>query len=71
MLYPFVPNPGQVNPLLFGFVDLAKPNYVLAVIAGAISSGEDASIIVLRSDQTASAAEVGSKTGAKDETWPP
>ena len=33
-LYPFVKNPGQLNPTSFGFLDLSKPNIVLAVLAG-------------------------------------
>ncbi len=68
MLYPFVPNPGQVNPLLFGFVDLAKPNYVLAVIAGAIQFWQTRQIIVPPGATKQPPPEVGSKTGAKDES---
>lgn len=34
-LYPFVANPGQINAVSMGFLDLAKPNLVLAVLAGA------------------------------------
>lgn len=34
-LYPFIPNPGTINPMLFGVLDLAVPNYVLAILAGA------------------------------------
>lgn len=33
-LYAFVHNPGVINPLSFGIVDLSKPNYILAVLAG-------------------------------------
>ena len=35
LLYPFITNPGQLDPLSFGIVDLAVPNVVLAVLAGA------------------------------------
>ena len=35
LLYSFVQNPGQLNPISFGFVDLSKSNVVLAVMAGA------------------------------------
>jgi len=34
LIYPFVHNPGQINPMAFGFVNLAVPNIVLAVLAG-------------------------------------
>lgn len=33
-LYSFVKNPGTLDPHFFGWVDLAKPNVVLAVLAG-------------------------------------
>lgn len=33
-LYSFVKNPGTINPLSFGFLNLSKPNVVLAVLAG-------------------------------------
>lgn len=35
LLYSFVHNPGTINSISFGFLDLAKPNVVLAVLAGA------------------------------------
>lgn len=35
LLYPFVVNPGHINAVSFGIVDLGKANYVLAVLAGA------------------------------------
>ncbi len=34
LLYPFISNPGQLNPLSLGLVDLSKPNIILAVLAG-------------------------------------
>lgn len=34
MLYGFVPNPGNINPLTVGGLDLSKPNVVLALLAG-------------------------------------
>lgn len=35
LLYPFIQNPGQLNAISFGFVDLAKPNIILAILTGA------------------------------------
>lgn len=35
LLYGFVPNPGQLNTVTLGFIDLSKRNIVLAVLAGA------------------------------------
>ena len=34
LLYPFVTNPGHLNVISFGFLDLSKPNVVLAVLTG-------------------------------------
>lgn len=33
-LYSFIQNPGTLNPISLGFLDLSKPSYVLAVLAG-------------------------------------
>lgn len=35
ILYPFVANPGTINTISFGFLDIAKPNIILAILAGA------------------------------------
>lgn len=35
LLYPFIPNPGSINPVSLGIFDLAKPSIILAVLAGA------------------------------------
>ena len=34
LLYPFVANPGQVNAIAFGFINMAAPNIWLAVLSG-------------------------------------
>lgn len=34
-IYSFIHNPGTINPISLGLVDLSKPNLVLAVLAGA------------------------------------
>ena len=34
ILYPFVSNPGTINAVSLGLVDLSKPNVVLALLAG-------------------------------------
>ena len=34
-LYSFIANPGTINQISLNFFDMAKPNYVLAVLAGA------------------------------------
>lgn len=35
LLYPFVANPGTINTVSLGFLDLSKPHIILAVLAGA------------------------------------
>lgn len=34
-LYSFVANPGHINAVSFGILDLSKPNIILAILAGA------------------------------------
>ncbi len=34
-LYPFIHNPGTINQISLHFFNMAKPNYVLAILAGA------------------------------------
>ncbi|MBW6440942.1 YidC/Oxa1 family membrane protein insertase [Patescibacteria group bacterium] len=36
IIYPFITNPGHINPISFGFVNLAETNIVLAFIAGVL-----------------------------------
>lgn len=36
MLYPFVNNPGSINPLFLGFISISSPNIILAVLAGVL-----------------------------------
>ncbi|MEK7680668.1 MAG: YidC/Oxa1 family membrane protein insertase [Patescibacteria group bacterium] len=33
-LYPFISNPGKINDMSFGFLNMGKPNTFLAVLAG-------------------------------------
>lgn len=35
MLYPFVANPGTINTVSLGFLNLSQPNIILAILAGA------------------------------------
>lgn len=35
LLYPFIQDPGTLNTLAFGFLDLSKKNFILALAAGA------------------------------------
>jgi YidC/Oxa1 family membrane protein insertase len=35
-LYSFVLNPGNINPLFLNIMDLSKPNYIFAILAGLV-----------------------------------
>lgn len=61
MLYPFVSNPGAINAVSFGFLDLAKPNIILAVAAGAAQFWQTKMLSVKQPPKAAGA-------GAKDES---
>ncbi|MFH1973924.1 MAG: YidC/Oxa1 family membrane protein insertase [Patescibacteria group bacterium] len=67
LLYPYVANPGTIKTLMFGLIDLAKPNYVLAVLAGGVQFWQSWQILRKPSPTTAPPAEVQGKEGAKDE----
>ncbi len=60
LVYPFIMNPGTINPIAFGFLDFSKPNIVLAVLAGA-SQFWQAKMMPMRS------APKPAGDGAKDE----
>jgi len=59
-LYSFVPDPGEINSMSFGIFDLSKPNYILAVLAGA------AQFVQAKTLSRKQAPKIAGK-GAKDE----
>ena len=59
-LYPFVHNPGALNPLSFGSFDLAKPSIALSVLAGLAQFFQAKTLSVKKAPKEAGA-------GAKDE----
>lgn len=59
-LYSFVSNPGKLNPIALGFIDMTKANYILAVLAGAAQFWQAKSMLVKKPPQNAG-------PGAKDE----
>lgn len=60
LLYPFIKNPGSLNPTTLGFLDLSKPNIILAVLAGASQYWQAKMMIAKRPPKNAGA-------GSKDE----
>jgi YidC/Oxa1 family membrane protein insertase len=68
-LYSFVQNPGTVDPTLFGIVDLANPNYVLAILAAAVQYWQTRQIMATTSKAATNPPdEVKGKEPAKDES---
>jgi YidC/Oxa1 family membrane protein insertase len=61
-LYSFVANPGYINAVSAGFLDLSKPNLILAVLAGAAQFWQ--AKMMPRNTPPKSVAD---KPGAKDE----
>ena len=66
LLYPFVPQPGHINPMLFGFIQLDKPNYAMAIVAAAVQFVQSKQILG-RNVTKAPPKDVEGKPGAKDE----
>ena len=62
LLYPFVANPGVLNPVSFGFLDLNKPQIALAVLTGLAQFWQTKMMITKKPP-----AEVKKSPGAKDE----
>jgi len=61
-LYSFVHNPGQVNPMFLGFIDLAKRNIPLAVLAG-LAQFWQTKMILPKSDKNKAKAKAGGMGG--------
>lgn len=61
-LYPFITNPGKINPVSFGIIDLSLPSYILAVLAG-VAQFLQTNMLVSKS------APKIVKQGAKDENF--
>lgn len=62
ILYPFVVNPGHINNMFLGFVDLANPSIYLALLAGLAQFWQSKMMIAKRPP-----AELRKKEGARDE----
>lgn len=67
MLYSFVPNPGTIHAMLFGFMDLTQPNYVLAVLAAGVQFWQTWMMMKPPGATTPPPSEVKEEKGAKDE----
>lgn len=63
LLYPFVENPGKLDPMFFGFVDLGKRNFMLAILAGIVQFWQT-KMIQVKPPPSA----VAKAPGAKDES---
>ena len=61
-LYSWVPNPGHIDPMFFGVIDLASPNIFLAVLAGLAQFWQARMMVAKQPPKS-----LRKKTGAKDE----
>lgn len=68
LLYPFIENPGTIQTVMFGIVDLSKPNVVLAVLAGAVQFWQSWQILRKPSVAAPPPPEVVGTPAAKDES---
>ncbi len=68
LLYPFVANPGTINNMMFGVLNLSKPNVILAVLAGAVQFVQSWQMFRKPSPTTPPPPEVAGSPGAKDES---
>lgn len=62
-LYSFVQNPGHINTIFLGIVDLSKPNLILAVLSGILQFGQTRMMITKKPPK-----QVAKTEGAKDES---
>lgn len=51
LLYGFIPNPGGVDPVFFGLINLGEPSFILAVLAG-ISQFFQSKMFALKTKKT-------------------
>ncbi len=69
LLYPFVPNPQQIDPAFLGIFDLTTPNYVLAILAALVQFWQTKQILKPPAATVATPPpEVINTEGAKDES---
>lgn len=66
ILYPFVASPGEINPYFLGFFNLAQPQWILALLAGAAQFWQAKMMMVRRPPQDTTGHV---PRGAKDEDF--
>ncbi len=67
LLYPFVAAPGTINPVFLGFLNLTKPNWILALAAGAVQFIQSKQIMS-RGATKPPPKDVEGKPGTQDES---
>lgn len=68
LLYTFIPEPQMINTMFLGLIDLTKPSYVLAVIAGIVQFVQGRQMIKPPAGIKQPPKEVEGKEVAKDES---
>lgn len=60
-IYPFISNPGSLNPMFLGLISMAKPSVVLSVLAGVLQFWQSRMMMkntVMSTDTTAKAMSI-------------
>jgi YidC/Oxa1 family membrane protein insertase len=57
LLYPFVTNPGQINSVAFGFIEMGKPQWIIALLAAAAQYWQTKMMIAKRPETKAKGSE--------------
>ncbi|HBO99873.1 MAG: Membrane protein insertase, YidC/Oxa1 family [Candidatus Uhrbacteria bacterium GW2011_GWF2_41_16] len=61
-LYPFIHNPGSINPFFLNWIDLGQPHLVMAIVAGILQFVQTKMLMTQRPPRA-----IRKKEGAKDE----
>ncbi|MBU1131485.1 YidC/Oxa1 family membrane protein insertase [Patescibacteria group bacterium] len=63
LVYPFIANPGSMDPIAFGIIDLSQKSIVLAVLAGAAQFWQSRMMMAKRKNQPAPKSAMASAMG--------
>lgn len=59
MIYPFISNPGTINPVSFGLINLSHPSSVMAVLAGAAQFWQSKMMMAKRPNKSSAGGMAG------------
>jgi len=68
ILYPFVANPGHINPMFFGLINLSETNIVLAVVAGGLQYFQTKMLMGNKKEEEKKKEDSGKEKTAEEKT---